>query len=75
MSTEERDYFDLDNLKLKKLSANYEPTRPYHLEVFRDRVRQAASDSAVTRSMAESYRSRDHTKDFTAILELINQER
>ncbi len=71
----ERDYQDMENINKKKVPAKYEQSRPHHLEVLLRRVRQAEDDRATLATMAGDLRTRDHTKDLTTILELIDQER
>jgi hypothetical protein len=75
MSVLDRDYCDMESMKLKKIPASYDKNkaRPYHLEVLLQRVKQA-QDSELA-AMAADLRKRDHTGDLTAIVELIERER
>ena len=73
MANIDRDYCDMENMKLKQIPKGYVLNRPYHLEILLERVKQA-QDSELA-AMADDLRRRDHTGDLTAILELIERER
>lgn len=74
MTAEQRDYCDMGQLGRKKVLANYDQKRPYHLEVLLHRVRKEHEPAALE-SMAAALRARDHSGDLMAIIDLIDQER
>lgn len=73
LSCDDRDYRDMKDWK--KVPAQYDTDRPYHLEVLVRCVREAEGDAAALARMAEDLRDRDQTGDLTAILDLIERER
>ncbi len=75
MSIIDRDYCDMEKMKLKQIPDGYVSGRPYHLEMLLERVKQEQGNELALAAMAADLRRRDHTEDLTTILELIEQER
>lgn len=73
MANIDRDYCDMEKMKLKQIPKGYVLNRPYHLEMLLERVKQAQESELD--AMDADLRKRDHTGDLTAILNLIEQER
>jgi len=73
-SVDDRDYCDMGKLGYKRVPAQYDQKRPYHLEVLLQRVQQQ-NEPAVRDEMAIDLRARDHLGELDAILRLIDQER